>query len=181
MTRASSQLGSRGANRRVRATSFDDAPERHAALTVTLRLNSRLTPRATRAIAIVFVVLVTGSTLWQRFAPQGATESSVVVAERSRAKDISVDASGVVTRLLADDNEGSRHQRFIIQVTTDLTVLIVHNIDLAPRVPLQVGDSVAVRGDYVWNEQGGLIHWTHHDPDGRHVPGWIEIRGRRYQ
>ena len=85
------------------------------------------------------------------------------------------------TRLLADDNEGSRHQRFIIHVTSDLTVLIVHNIDLAPRVPLQVGDSVAVRGDYVWNEQGGLIHWTHHDPDGRHVPGWIEVRGRRYQ
>lgn len=144
-------------------------------------MKPRLSQRATRVIAFVFVVLVAGSTLWQRFAPQGASETSVVAAERSRAKDLSVDASGVVTRLLADDNAGSRHQRFIIQVASDLTVLIVHNIDLAPRVPLQVGDSVAVRGDYVWNEQGGLIHWTHHDPDGRHVPGWIEVRGRRYQ
>lgn len=144
-------------------------------------MNTRLSPRSTRALALAFVVLIAGSTLWQRFAPQSASETSIVVAERSRAKDVSVDASGVVTRLLADDNEGSRHQRFIIQVTSDLTVLIVHNIDLAPRVPLQAGDSVAVRGDYVWNAQGGLIHWTHHDPDGRHVPGWIEFRGRRYQ
>ena len=62
-----------------------------------------------------------------------------------------------------------------------MTVLIVHNIDLAPRVPLQVGDSVSLRGDYVWNDRGGLVHWTHHDPAGRHIPGWIEHRGRRYQ
>ena len=32
-----------------------------------------------------------------------------------------------------------------------------------------------------WNEQGGIIHWTHHDPDGRHLPGWIKHNGRTYQ
>ena len=142
---------------------------------------SRPPRRFTRAIALVFVVLVAGSTLWERFAPQGSAEASIVVAERSRAKDLSVDASGDVTRILEDDNDGSRHQRFIIRVSPEMTVLIVHNIDLAPRVPLQVGDSVSLRGDYVWNDRGGLVHWTHHDPAGRHIPGWIEHRGRRYQ
>ena len=29
---------------------------------------------------------------------------------------------------------------------------------------LQVGDSVRFNGEYVWNEKGVVIHWTHHDP-----------------
>jgi hypothetical protein len=92
-----------------------------------------------------------------------------------------VTTEGVVTRVLSDDTEGSRHQRFIVRLETDHTLLVSHNIDLAPRVPIQPGDALIIRGQYEWNAQGGLVHWTHHDPQGRHPGGWIEHAGHRYE
>ena len=93
-----------------------------------------------------------------------------------------VRGSGRVTRVLSDDNDGSRHQRFIVEVAPGRTVLIAHNIDLAPRVPsISVGDTVSFYGEYEWNDRGGVIHWTHHDPRGTHPGGWIEHKGRRYE
>lgn len=93
-----------------------------------------------------------------------------------------IEVSGVVTRLLADDNDGSRHQRFILRLPAGQTLLIVHNIDLAPRVTgLKVGSRVNLRGEYEWNARGGLVHWTHHDPDGQVPGGWVEFAGQRYR
>jgi hypothetical protein len=93
-----------------------------------------------------------------------------------------VRGEGTVIRILPDDNDGSRHQRFIIRLASGRTLLIAHNIDLAPRIPtLRTGDGVAFNGEYEWNDQGGVIHWTHHDPQGRHAAGWLEHDGRRYQ
>jgi len=59
--------------------------------------------------------------------------------------------------------------------------LLILFVALAPRVPLRAGGAVTVRGEYEWNERGSVLHWTHHDPDGRHDPGWIEHAGERYQ
>jgi hypothetical protein len=93
-----------------------------------------------------------------------------------------VRGSGVVSGVLPDDNDGSRHQRFIVTLDSGRTVLVAHNIDLAPRVsPLSEGDSVSFFGEYEPNSQGGVIHWTHKDPRGDHVAGWIEHGGQRYQ
>ena len=92
-----------------------------------------------------------------------------------------VNTAGDVTRILADDNEGSRHQRFIITTHDSLSVLIAHNIDLAPRIPLEIGDKVSVVGQYEWNHKGGLIHWTHHDPDKTHPGGWVMHKNIKYE
>lgn len=93
-----------------------------------------------------------------------------------------VRGSGKVTRILSDDNDGSRHQRFILELSSGQTVLIAHNIDLAPRISaLNKGDIVSFYGEFESNPQGGVVHWTHHDPQGRHVAGWLEHDGRRYQ
>lgn len=93
-----------------------------------------------------------------------------------------VQVSGEVERTLADDRDGSRHQRFIIRLPSGQTLLISHNIDLAPRLDgLSRGDSLRLYGQYEWNDRGGVVHWTHHDPDGRHPGGYIEWRGRRYE
>ncbi|MEN1726942.1 MAG: DUF3465 domain-containing protein [Pseudomonadota bacterium] len=113
---------------------------------------------------------------------QGASNSEVAEAYAGGLSDVWVEGEGRVLRLLSDDNEGSRHQRFVLEVGPDHTVLVAHNIDLAPRIDaLRSGDEVRFVGEYVWNDQGGIIHWTHHDPDGRHSGGWIEHEGRRYE
>ncbi|NND72658.1 MAG: DUF3465 domain-containing protein [Rhodothermales bacterium] len=92
-----------------------------------------------------------------------------------------VEFEASVIRILEDDNVGSRHQRFIVRLASGHTVLVSHNIDLAPRVPLAIRDALIVRGEYEWNDQGGVVHWTHHDPDGRMNGGWIEHNGVKYR
>ncbi len=91
------------------------------------------------------------------------------------------EVAGFVKRLLSDDNEGSRHQRFIIDLGSDRTLLIAHNIDLASRVPLGLGDRIRARGMYEWNDLGGLMHWTHHDPHGVEIGGYVRYRAKKYQ
>jgi len=108
-------------------------------------------------------------------------DSPIGRAFKNRTSNVQVEGEGVVTRILADDLSGSRHQRFIVRLESGQTVLIAHNIDIAPRVGLQQGDSVRFYGEYVWNEKGGMVHWTHHDPAGRHVAGWLKHNGRTYQ
>ena len=99
----------------------------------------------------------------------------------SQISDVQVSGSGHVRRILADDNEGDRHQRFILELDSGLTVLVAHNIDLAERLDgLAVGDRVGFNGEYVYSEQGGTIHWTHHDPHGSHEDGWLESSGHRF-
>ncbi|MDX1516565.1 MAG: DUF3465 domain-containing protein [Woeseiaceae bacterium] len=92
-----------------------------------------------------------------------------------------IEDSGFVKRLLRDDVDGDRHQRFIVQLRDRGTLLIVHNIDIAERVPLGIGDRVSFRGMYEYNDLGGLVHWTHHDPHGVEDDGWIRYRRRTFK
>ncbi|WP_081722032.1 DUF3465 domain-containing protein [Geminisphaera colitermitum] len=96
-----------------------------------------------------------------------------------KKSDVAVSGKGVVKRLLPDDLEGSRHQRFIIELASGQTLLVAHNIDVAPRVePLAVGDNIEFHGEYVWSDKGGTIHWTHRDRKGRHPTGFISANGK---
>ena len=114
--------------------------------------------------------------------PSLPSDSKLEEAFQQQRSDVQVQAEGTVTRMLSDDNEGSRHQRFIVELLSGQTILIAHNIDLAPRInDLEEGDQVEFYGEYEWNPQGGVVHWTHHDPAGRHPGGWIKHNGRTYQ
>ena len=108
-------------------------------------------------------------------------EGRIVEAFRGRASGLIVESGGEVVRTLRDDNEGSRHQRFVVELNGGHTVLVAHNIDLARRVPLREGDVVRFRGQYEWNERGGVVHWTHRDPRGQREGGWIRHRGELYR
>lgn len=114
--------------------------------------------------------------------PSAPSRDSVLDAVRAHAQDVEVDGRGTVVRLLPDDRNGSPHQRFLLRVAGGGTVLVAHNLDLAPRLDgLAEGETVEFRGEYVWTPKGGTLHWTHDDPRGRHPDGWLRWRGRVYQ
>lgn len=141
-----------------------------------------------RIIPVVVILIVAALQLRRDPAPgskavpsaPAGSNAALLAAAAAHASGVEVEAYGRVSRLLPDDNEGSRHQRFLVRIGDRLTILVAYNRDLAPRIPVQAGDSVTLRGEYIWNERGGMMHWTHHDPAGRHEPGWVEYEGRRY-
>jgi hypothetical protein len=109
-------------------------------------------------------------------------ESVLQQAYANRQSDVQVRGVATVVKVLRDDLQGSRHQRFIVELTSGQTLLVSHNIDLAPRVEgIRAGDRVEFYGEYEWNDRGGVIHWTHHDPAGRHAGGWLKHKGQIYQ
>lgn len=113
-----------------------------------------------------------------------AGESEILELYRARSSDRLVQVRARVDRMLPDDDDGSRHQRFILRFErSGHTLLVSHNIDLAPRVPVSEGSWVTVRGEYEWTDRGGVVHWTHHNPNRnpRHPGGWIEHDGIRYE
>ncbi len=112
-------------------------------------------------------------------APDG---QPIAKAFANRQSDLQVAGQGKVRRILPDDTTGRRHQKFILELATGQTLLIAHNIDIAPRIEgLREGDAVAFYGEYEWNPQGGVVHWTHRDPTGRHDDGWLKHENQIYQ
>jgi hypothetical protein len=112
-------------------------------------------------------------------APSNGASTSVATSQ-SPAGEVS--GTGTVIRILPDDNDGDRHQRFIIRLASGQTVLVAHNIDIAARVsPLREGDTVEYKGEYAWNDKGGVVHWTHRDPAGKHPAGWLKHDGQTFQ
>lgn len=136
------------------------------------------------------LVVIAAAYLYQEFvdpsggqAPQSAPASAGISEPRADYRDgQQLRGAGTVLRILPDDNDGSRHQRFILRLDSGRTLLIAHNIDLAPRIGgIREGDTVEFYGEFAINDRGGVIHWTHHDPQGRHPDGWLRHRGRTYQ
>lgn len=107
---------------------------------------------------------------------------TVVEAFQRKQSHVWVEGAGEVVKLLPDDNQGARHQKFLVRINATQTLLFAHNIDLAPRVTdLKVGDDIAFRGEYVFNPKGGVVHWTHRDPRGQQEGGWIKHQGKSYE
>jgi len=143
-----------------------------------------------KLLFLAVILVLTGNFLVQEkgvsipglsLGPSGA-DSTLENAYNNRQSDLQVQGEGVVTKMLPDDLAGSRHQKFILRLSTGQTLLISHNIDLAPRIDrLSIGDRVEFYGEYEWNSKGGVIHWTHHDPNGNHVGGWLKHEGQTFR
>ncbi|MEH6625295.1 MAG: DUF3465 domain-containing protein [Motiliproteus sp.] len=114
--------------------------------------------------------------------PDSDTDRLLQLAFETRQQDLQVNGSGEVIKLLNDDLKGSRHQRFLLRLASGQTLLVAHNIDLAPKISLlRAGDNVEFFGEYEWTAKGGVIHWTHHDPKRQHQGGWLKHQGKSYQ
>ncbi len=106
----------------------------------------------------------------------------ILSAVHKKISNAWVKGEGDVSQILSDDNYGYRHQRFILRLSPEHTVLIAHNIDIAPRInELKKGDLVEFYGEFEWNPKGGVVHWTHHDPDGSNRGGWLKHNGSIYK
>lgn len=102
-------------------------------------------------------------------------------AFQEHKSDLLVEGTGTIVSILKDDTVGSRHQRIIIELASGHSLLIAHNIDLTNRVDEpRRGSKISFKGEYEWNERGGVIHWTHRDPDGDHPAGWLLYEGEKY-
>lgn len=103
-------------------------------------------------------------------------------AYHDKQSNIQVQGIGKVSRILPDDNNGSKHQKFLLKLPSKLTLLVAHNINLSKRIDkLKEGDDVEFYGEYEWNNKGGVLHWTHHDPKGKHKDGWLKHNGVVYK
>jgi hypothetical protein len=143
------------------------------------KASSKLSSRFVVVIAMVWLVY----TFYQEERSLVSdSDTTLAQAYENGESDIQIKGEGVIIKVLPDDDHGSRHQRLLIRLASGQTVLIAHNIDLAPRIPdPQLGDTLEFFGEYEWNQQGGVIHWTHHDPKNRHTHGFLRHNGNLYQ
>ncbi len=138
------------------------------------------------AAALTIFLILPGCTQKQSV-PEPAAQSQddytlIAQAFLSKQNGVAVQAHGIVGQLLNDDSEPPRHQRFIVRLPSGQTLLVVHNIDIAPRIDdLKSSVPIYFRGEYIFSEKGGTIHKTHHDPLKRMPGGWIEFNGKKYE
>jgi len=135
------------------------------------------------AAITVLAVLAAGAWWWQA-RPGYEVEAGFAVVEdafRSRQSSIMAEVTGTVARVLLDDKDDLRNQKFIIRLPNDQSVLVVHDQKAGRRVPVSVGDTVLVRGEYMWTETGGTLRNTQRDFSPRRLHGWIDHKGDRYQ
>lgn len=142
---------------------------------------------------VIAIIIVTGAALNAYkakslpFLPSPANQTENIsnvlqAAFNNQERNLQIRGAGRVYKILPDDMDGSRHQRFLIRTAAGQSVLVAHNIDLAEKIhSLETGDIIEFYGEYEWSPKGGVIHWTHHDPNGSHVNGWLKHRGIIYQ
>lgn len=117
--------------------------------------------------------------------PASDGNGAVYDAWRSQQSRVEVTANGVVARDLGTRvGRSGAHEGFLLHLSgasgRGLTVRVEANVDFTGPLPVAAGEPVVVRGEYEFDSRGGVIHWTHHDPRGRHPDGYIEIQNKRY-
>jgi hypothetical protein len=116
-------------------------------------------------------------------ATQTPDDGAVCSAYSAGRSHVEVVADGTVTRLLGvQAGRVSPHEGFLLRLASgcSLVVRIEANTDFTGPIPLADGQHVVVKGEYEYYPLGGVIHWTHRDPRGRHEGGYIESGGRTY-
>jgi len=135
----------------------------------------------------LFLALLAGLTACASPATTGnaADNAAVYNAWLQKRSYVEVTAAGSVARVLGTrPGPSGVHTQFLVHLGAGgngLTVRIADNVDMTGRLQIAPGDSVVVRGEYIYDPRGGLIHWTHRDPRGRHEAGYVAVNGRYYQ
>lgn len=112
---------------------------------------------------------------------QIADDSDIVRAINDQRQVNFVEGGGlVVVKILPDDTNGLKHQKWVVRLSNGMAMQAVYNSDMCPRVPVKIGDVIAMGGQFIWTKGGALIHWLHHDPKGRRPDGFVLLNGTYY-
>jgi hypothetical protein len=136
-----------------------------------------VTPKLVAALA---VALLSGCASGGSSAPDNAAVCKAFSGGQSHAE---VTAQGAVVRDFGvRAGRESPHEGFLMRLSSDcdLVVRVEANVDFTGSFALRRGEKVEVRGEYEFYPLGGVIHWTHRDPRGRHPDGYVQADGRRY-
>ncbi len=115
---------------------------------------------------------------------QAPNDRAVCDAYSAQRSDVEVVVDGTVTRLLGvAPARVSPHEGFLLRLASgcSLVVRVEANTDFTGPIPLAEGQRAAVKGEYEFYPRGGVVHWTHRDPRGRHEGGYIATGGQVYE
>jgi hypothetical protein len=85
----------------------------------------------------------------------------------------------IVTRILGERASRSGvHEGFIIRAG-ERSFKVEDNVDITGPIPLRRGNTVSLLGQLECDDY--VIHWTHHDPRGRHPSGYVKVNGKTYE
>jgi len=107
--------------------------------------------------------------------------AQIMDAVTNKRAGVTVQHWGTVSRTMPDDQGAANLQKFIVTLENGHLLLFAHNVSVAPRAPVATGDRVDFRGRFDWNDVGGLIHRTHHDPQMIFDDGWLKHNGKVYR
>jgi Protein of unknown function (DUF3465) len=112
--------------------------------------------------------------------PDDGAVCAAYSAQRSRVEAV---AGGRVTRIFGvRAGRSSPHEGFLMRLDSgcDLVLRVEVNTDFTGEIPLSSNEPIVVKGEYEYYPRGGVIHWTHHDPRGRHENGYISAADKMY-
>jgi hypothetical protein len=116
--------------------------------------------------------------------PEQPDNARICRAYAAQEQHLEVLASGSVVALLGERaGPSGEHEGFLMRLDggCDILLRVEMNTDLAGPVPLRPHEHIEVKGEYETDATGGVIHWTHRDPRGRHIAGYILAAGKSYQ
>lgn len=110
--------------------------------------------------------------------PSSYAQASAICARGGRFTELR--AAGTVVSLLGErESRSGLHEGFFVRFGNAAPVRVEDNADITGIVPLRAGEHILIQGQYECDDD--VLHWTHHDPSGRHLAGFIEADGHTYR
>ncbi|MDE2483427.1 MAG: DUF3465 domain-containing protein [bacterium] len=134
-----------------------------------------------RPLAAALILALASACASHAEAPDNAAVCNDYGTQRSGDEVI---ATGHVIDVLGERaGRSGEHEGYLVKLdgNCDLLVKVETNTTITGPIALRPKERVVVKGVYIYNPLGGLIHWTHHDPRGRHVGGYVTAGGTSYQ
>ena len=129
---------------------------------------------------LILISLAASPAIMSAVFPPPDDSEQIRQAFQQRGSNLLVETEATVVRIFPDIEDTRTYQQFRVRLPNGHELMVMHDLDQALRVPLDVHDSIRLRGEYDWTSRGGVIHWTHDDPERQREGGWIELQGKKY-